>query len=835
MSFEAKSYFTPSAIQLAKHFIQQNDGNEIVLVGKVNESGLVYELKRAAMGNSFSVAAAIKAALPGEVLIHNHPNGDVRPSMADIEVSAAAAERGIGSYIIDNFVTEIFPVVERILPENEETVFIDPDEIIEILGENGSLKKVFPEFEFRKPQVAMALEVVEAVNSSLILSSEAGTGTGKSFAYLVPAILYAAKNKGRKIVVSTSTIALEEQLYDKDIPFLINKLGVEDVTTAVLKGRSNYLCKRKYFLFRMENLQEKVIKTKESKVELVHEIDQWMNQLNDGTRTTMNSAMAHDIWSEICADEFACEKSKCRYFSSCYFFKARRKANFASIILINHHLLMADISVKMSEGELSGVLPHYDVLIIDEAHNIFKSAISFLGESVSTQSVVKQLNRLFSSKKSFGLLTKLLDHCTVPGIVSSIEKAVNLISEVTPLFSHSVTAKLISIAGSESEGTYELDNIEIRKEMGKSLKTSLKTIAEIVKLVSSQAKVLKEINEKTLMKTINNEMISSLLTDIEGAAGKLEGFCSFYSEFCSDKDLSSKVFWGEKDRFNAITLTVTPLNIQKILAHQIYDKTPTVILTSATLSTGKNESGFDFFNRESGLELTKREKRYVTLESCFDYSSQIKAFVPLDVPSPTDKELFDPASIDITKEFIVASNGGALVLFTSIGHREQAAKEMSDFELDVICQGKMATATLVKKFRDNLNTTLLATDTFWEGVDMKGETLRNLIIVRLPFRFPSHPFIKRYIQKLEEETNKGGFRIYTLPNAILKFKQGFGRLIRTKEDIGVVTVLDKRILEQSYGKEFIQAAPAGVKFERLPSLEIAEKITRFLKKEQPSL
>ncbi|HSW61209.1 MAG TPA: DEAD/DEAH box helicase, partial [bacterium] len=259
MSFETGSYFTQNAIQLAKHFILQNDGNEIMLVGKVNESGLVYELVRIAMGNSSSVAAVISAALPGDVLIHNHPGGDVRPSAADIEVAARAAEKGIGSYIIDNSVTKIFPVVERMLPENSNVEPVDPDDVIKILGENGSLKEAFHEFEFRKPQIHMALEVTEAVNSSLVLSSEAGTGTGKSFAYLVPALIYVSKNKGKKVVISTSTIALEEQLFDKDIPFLIGKLDFKEINTAVLKGRSNYLCKRKYSLFRMENLQTQIV------------------------------------------------------------------------------------------------------------------------------------------------------------------------------------------------------------------------------------------------------------------------------------------------------------------------------------------------------------------------------------------------------------------------------------------------------------------------------------------------------------------------------------------------------------------------------------------------
>jgi len=830
MSFKSDLYFTPNAIQLARHFISQNGGNEIVMVGKVNDSGHIYELKRAAMGNSYSVAAVINAAEPGEILIHNHPGGDIRPSPADIDVAARAAEKGIGSYIIDNPVINVFPVVERITPDSDEIELIDPDEVIDILGENGKLKKAFKSFEFRNPQIHMALETTEAINSSMLLCAEAGTGTGKSFAYLIPALIYVSKNKGKKAVISTSTIALEEQLFDKDIPFLLEKLEFSEINTAVLKGRSNYLCKRKYYLFRIENLQTEIESTKKSRVELITEIDSWMNQVNDGTRTTMNSAVAFDIWSDICAEEFTCEKSRCRYFNTCYFFKARRKANFASLILINHHLLMADISMKMNEDEPGGILPKYDILVIDEAHNLFKSAISFLGESVATQSVLKQLNRLFNPKRSAGLLTKVLDIRRDPEVVLPVEKAVNILSGFIPLFNHSITAELIHLLGRENEGLYELDDSGIREKMGGILDKVISQTLEITGMISPVIKNLKEANERAVLRTVNDDVLASLITDLSGTVAKLDGYAMFYSEFCLAGDTGSKVLWGEKDKNSNLTLTVTPLEIQKLLARYIYDAVPSVIMTSATLSTGNDENGFAFFNRESGIELSSREKRYVNLESCFDYHSQVKAFVVTDMPCPTDKELFDPESVNAAKEIVCASNGGALVLFTSIGHREMAAKEMTGLNFDVICQGKFATSAVVKKFREDINATLLATDTFWEGIDMKGETLRNLVIVRLPFRFPSHPFVKRYVKKLEDLTGQSGFTVYTLPNAILKFKQGFGRLIRTKDDIGTISVLDKRILQQRYGKEFLKAAPPGVKFNALPSAETAQKIREFFNK-----
>lgn len=834
MSFKSEQYFTKNAIQTARELISLNNGNEILLVGKVNESGQISEVFRAAMGNSNSVAAVINAAMPGEILIHNHPGDDIRPSPADIEIAARAAEKGIGSYIIDNSVSSVFPIVERILPDSDEIELIDPEEIIGILGKDGSLKKAFPSFEFRTPQTHMALEVTESINSSLLLSVEAGTGTGKSFAYLVPALVYVSRNKGKKAVISTSTIALEEQLFDKDIPFLIEKLGFDDINAVLMKGRSNYLCKRKYYLFRMEGLQTGIDDGKEKTSDIIHEIDTWINQVNDGSKTTMNNALSAEIWSDICADEHACEKSRCKYFNTCYFFKMRRKANFASLILVNHHLLMADISMKMETGEETGLLPKYDILIIDEAHNIFKSAVSFLNESVSTFSIIRQLTKLFNTKSSSGLLTKVLDRFTQPEIVSSVEKAINLISGLNPLLTHTVQSEISHLLGNGNEGLYELDDPDKRKPLKEILDDHLNTVSLIISIVFPVIKRLKEINDSTVLRSINEEILSSLIVEISAAAAKLEAYVEFFEEFLKSTDVDSFVFWGEKRRQAQTVFTISPLNIQKLLAEYLYEKTPAVIMTSATLSTGPDSTGFDFFNRESGLDLVKREKRYVHLESCFDYHSQVKSFVCTDLPSPvTDKELFDEESVAVSKELVKASGGGSLVLFTSIGHREKGAKEITDLDFNVICQGKLPTARLVRKFRDDKNAVLLATDTFWEGIDMKGDTLRNLIIVRLPFRFPSHPFIKRYVAKLEETTGIGGFTIYTLPNAVLKFKQGFGRLIRTKTDIGTVTILDRRIIESGYGKTFIKAAPPGVVFTAKPSSQVVQMVENFFKEQKP--
>ena len=830
-SFKAELYFTAEAIKLAKYFISQNGGNEIVMVGKVDADGKIYDLRRAAMGNSNSVPAVIATAQPGEILIHNHPSGNVSPSAADLEVAARAAEKSVGSYIVDNLLNNIFPIVERIMPESTETEPLDCEEVAEIFGKNGRLSKSDSEFEFRMPQTKMAIGVAEAVNTSSILVAEAGTGTGKSFAYLVPILLYVSKNRGKKAVVSTSTIALQEQLYNKDIPALLKKLDIDDVGTVVLKGRSNYLCKRKYSVFRMGAVQTKIEEDPSSKntLDTVDEIDSWLNRTDDGSRSSMNSAVAVDIWHEICADELACEKSKCRFFNSCFFFKARRRANFASLILVNHHLLMADVSMKSEEDESEGILPKFDILVIDEAHNIFKSAVSFLGESVSSNSVKKLLGKLYNTSSGQGLLTKILNNNAETSMLMPLEKAVNILSSgIQGKIYNSFFPELIATLSRNGDETlYDLDSLEKREKMTGILGQIVAVLAQITDLVAPVVNHLKEKDEQITLRSAVDDLNRSLITDLEATVAKISAHAGFYSEFCVGTDTETQVFWGEKNG-DALTLTISPINVQKILAENLYNNVKSIIFTSATLTTGRDEGGFDFFYRESGLSLSDREKNAMSLESCFDYASQVKAFIGSDMPNPAkDRALFDSESIDAAHEIVKASGGGALVLFTSISHRETALKCFKDLDFNVISQGKLPVQAIMKKFRDDVNATLLATETFWEGIDMKGDTLRNLVIIKLPFRFPSHPFIKRYVAKLEHETGESGFTAYTLPNAVLKFKQGFGRLIRTKSDIGTVTVLDKRISENYYGRNFILAVPTGVRFKSLPVAAIADEIKEF--------
>lgn len=829
MSFKPEDFLLPEVVSLLRHFIDSNNGNEILAVGAVNQDGFVYDAVLFGMGDSEKVPAVLAAAKPGNVLIHNHPGGDIRPSDADLSVASRAAEKGIGSYIVDNLVTKIFPIVRWIPQEKEEIVATAPEEMEAIFGPQGFLSAAYSDYEFRAPQLEMSLRVTAMVNTGGLLAVEAGTGTGKSFSYLVPLMSHIAKNPGRKAVITTSTIALEEQLSHKDIPFLQEKLGFEKIPTAILKGRNNYLCLRKFRLFRLAGSQLTINPEKQgtSAAETVSAIEEWLQLPHDGSRTSLATAIDQEIWSEIGSDEHSCERAKCRHFDKCFFYKARRKANFASILLVNHHLLMADVSLRMEGEEMAGILPKYDILVIDEAHNLIKSAVSFLGESASTYSILYNLRRLFNGERGTGLLIRLFDAYANPDSAKDIEGLISEVSAFIPYYTHSLLPEFMSTVKDNGEAYIELDREEAREDMldgfvkvPQFLTNTCERLTPILKKISGR------IEKDPLKRTAEEDALNSIVTEINGVISRMDTTVEFLNSFFTSPHSEESVFWGEKTSRSHMKFNLTPLKIQDILAKQIYDKVRTIIFTSATLSTGRTEEGFGFFKRESGLELSKRTTELIHLPGCFDYASHLKAFIASDMPDPNSPD-FEKTSISALSELVKSSGGGALVLFTSIRHRDEAKKAMKDFPLPLISQNDYSLSAVIDKFRKDVNSSLLATDTFWEGIDMKGDTLRNLIIVRLPFRFPSHPYFKRYVENLEAETGKDGFVLFTLPNAILKFKQGIGRLIRTKNDRGVITVLDKRLVSKSYGKIFIEALPEDVKFTGLPTKMIAGKTATF--------
>ncbi len=826
--FSPEEFLLSSAIDLLRHHIAANEGNEILVVGKVNEDGFVYEVTLFGRGTDSAVPAVLKAARPGDVLIHNHPSGDIRPSDADIAVASEAAERGIGSYIVDNVVSRIFPIVRWMPVKPEEIHPVPLFEVDAVFAPDGILKQRYPAFEFRPPQGDMARAVTEMVNDGGILSVEAGTGTGKSFSYLVPALFFVSGNEGRRVVISTSTIALEEQLSEKDIPFLKEHLGFDQVSVAVLKGRQNYICLRKFDLFRQGTLDLPFEgKDPAATAATINDIATWIALPHDGSKSALISAIDSDLWGELCSDEHACERARCRFFPQCFFYKSRRAANFAKVILVNHHLLMADVALRMEEEQGAGIIPPYDILIVDEAHNLFKAAVNFLGETVSLSGILRLLRRLFHNERGTGLLARFIEQYAVAAERQKAEKMAREITAFIPFYLHSFIPECLDCFKEGKENYLSFDDPSSRvplKEAFGRVRLFLSSLVERLDPLVEEA--AKAVENDPLKRSREEDNLLSLLTEMRGVIRRLMALEEFFSLFFSDERNERLVFWGEKTGKVNLRLSVTPLDVQKVLAENIYEKVRSIVFTSATLVTSRGPEGFDFFVREAGLDRTSRKIRYLHLPSCFDYRNALRAFVVADLPEPNEPG-FEEASVTAAAELIRASKGGALVLFTSIRHRDLAKKHFKDFSLPVIVQDDAAAAVVARRFRGEIDSSLLATDTFWEGIDVKGDALRNLIIVRLPFRYPSHPFVARFIAKLEKEIGGDGFTLFTLPHAILKFRQGIGRLIRSKEDRGTVVVFDRRLTAKRYGKAFLEALPEGIEFLPLSLRQTVRRVTAF--------
>ena len=831
MSLLFEKHISAQALLLIKHHIEENSGNEVMLVGQTDGNGLVVDVRIVARGDESMVPAVISAAAPGSMLIHNHPSGAVKPSQPDLQIAALAAEKGVGSMIVDNQLTKLFVMVEYLPPEDDSMEPLNLSRVGAVLGPDGILQSVLSGYEVREPQLDMATVVTKALNKKELLAVEAGTGTGKSFAYLVPAILWLAQNPGRKIIVSTSTIALEEQLVHKDIPFLLEKANLADIPVALMKGRGNYLCRRKFNDFRKEHMQGSIVDSF-ALADTVEEIDEWLSFSHDGSRSSLTTELSGEVWQSIASSQFECSASKCHFFEKCFYYRSRRKANVSSLILVNHHLLMADISVKMSSDNQMKVLPEYNALVIDEAHNLFNSAVSFMGESFSSFSLLRQIKRLYNSDKNRGLLKSLQSMLFIDEEVSAIDNLIKLAAAMPPLVRHSLLVDIIERLqdGNKNETMFELDNPQKRHRIAPFM-------AEITARLEKFVTVLKPIVKRMFVELEQEEMleaerytVESLLTDLSGTVLQLETMKLFLDNFFSAESSPDFVLWGELYGKGGVKFTVTPLDLQKVLAEQLYNPTETIIACSATLSTARTAKGFDFFLNESGINRSTRKTELVHLPAYFDYKKQLKAFVLTDSPLPNDPE-FGEWVTDALPPIISASKGGALVLFTSIAQRNAAADRIKgSIKYPIFVQGEQHASTLLQRFRDDKISSLFATDLFWEGVDIKGESLRNLVVVRLPFKFPRHPFIKRYIKLLEERSGKGGFAIYTLPMAILKFKQGIGRLIRTKEDRGTVIMLDKRLSTVAYGRQFQNALPEELTFEKASLPQAVTGIGRYLGK-----
>ena len=632
--------------------------------------------------------------------------------------------------------------------------------MLEVFGPEGLIATAHPEYEFRPGQVEMARAVMRAFEEQRHLIVEAGTGTGKTLAYLVPAVAAALGGRGR-VIISTGTKNLQEQLMEKDIPFLQSVLP-KAFKATYMKGRNNYLC-----LNRLARAQSAPVLEGLEEVDYFQDVCHWSTQSETGDRAELaNLPESLSFWRHIDARTESCLGQKCPDFDPCFITRMRDRAQEADIIVVNHHLFFADLNLR--DNSYGSVLPDYTAVILDEAHLIEDVASEYFGSQVSNY----QIEDLIRDLSALPLEDPDVDR------------------ELT-----NSTARLLRFAdnfwmgfrdGRGDEGRYPIvpGTFARRKSDGEFEPTQLGELYLFVEQAIERV-------ESTL------DAMADKTPDVDALIRRLRQI-RFDLEFIVTGIDKKFVYWLER-RNRGVFLRASPIDVAGLLQDKLFENVPTVVLTSATLSSGGN---FTFIRDRLGLDTADD----LIAESTFDYEQQAILYLPPRMPDPRSNEWATAAANEVIK-ILNATEGRAFVLSTSfVGMQSLFENVWAEIKYPCLVQGSAAKGQLLKQFRETPNAVLFATSSFWQGVDVRGQQLSCVIIDKLPFAVPSDPLVaarQRYI----EDSGGSSFYQYSVPQAIISLKQGLGRLIRSTTDRGVLAVLDPRLRTKGYGRTFLQSLP----------------------------
>jgi ATP-dependent DNA helicase DinG len=636
----------------------------------------------------------------------------------------------------------------------------------EVFGPGGLIARYHPNYEHRPGQIEMAEAVNDVFVEGGIALIEAGTGTGKTLAYLIPALA-----SGRRVIVSTATKNLQEQLYKKDIPFL-HKVIPRKFQATCMKGRSNYLC-----LYKLKRAEEMPVLEGLEEVDYFDEVRRWAAETETGDRAEL-ADLPEDLsfWPQIDARADSCLGQKCPDFDACFITRVRQQALESDVVIVNHHLFFADLALR--GGDYGAVLPDYSTIVFDEAHEIENVAASYFGSSVSNYRIADLLQD------------------TQKLVITEPDKAAELMKAVARLSQRSDNFWL----GFRGDDPYSRN-----QRSGASQESRFPISEDYFFRVDEDGTYRLTAAGESYSSLVNavDRLIAALAVvkdpppELDNIQRRVESL-KFDLEFIVEAGEPGFVYWCEK-RGRGVFLHATPIDVSGILEERLFSVVHSAVLTSATMTAGER---FDFLRNRLGIPHAKER----IVESHFDFESQAVLYLPSRMPDPRNREFLD-ASVEEIVQILEATNGRAFVLFTSVSSmRETYERVRGLIDYPIFIQGQGSKIALLERFRSTEGAVLFATSSFWQGVDVQGEALSCVIISKLPFAVPTDPVVSAR-QKYIDERGGNSFFEYSVPEAIITLKQGLGRLIRSATDKGVLSILDPRIRTKPYGKLFIKSLP----------------------------
>lgn len=818
---DIRDRFSEESLQTIKKYLEEHNNKSMIFKATFDEDEKIQKPFFLSLYKKKSFEETLTKVGKNEVVIRTTKPNQLYPSDMELELLEELYTRRNIAYCLLSSDLDDFYFVQDI-----DRIFLEEIDIENYFAKDGILAKEIKGFEYREEQEEMAQYIQDAINEDRKIIVEAGTGTGKTLAYLIPSIKWAVTNK-KKVIIATNTINLQEQLLLKDIP-LAKSIIKGEFSYVLVKGRNNYVCKR---LFN-ELVLGKSIDIETFSMEAREQIEyilKWGNKTKTGDKAELPFEVYPDVWELVQSTTELCLGKKCPYRKECFYMKTRMEKMEADILISNHHVFFADLNVR-AETDFDSeylILPRYDMVIFDEAHNVESVARSYFSVEVSKISFTRLLNRIYQKKnkrkKEKSALIRVEDTVDEKNLedseqyiylLNTLKEEISILQnigdeyfdEIRKIYETNTEAPIKkSLNNFEMTKSRFLENLREKKDIFQS------KLADFLNLMMSFNNVIDGEKDK-------NPEVINFNNHLKMFKAYIDSF-KFINSFEDD----NYIYWLDinSKRTNVI-LTATPLNIAQKLSTVLFDNLDRLVFASATIVVNGN---FDYFKKSLGLD--EEDCIEAIIKSPFDYDEQMSVYIPSDIQDSENINAFVSDASKFILNILLKTDGKAFILFTSYTMLNQIyysiSKKLKDKGFEVFLHGDKPRSQIIKEFKEAENPILFGTTSFWEGVDVQGENLSNVIITKLPFLVPTDPVVSAISKKIEEDGGNS-FMDFQLPEAIIKFKQGVGRLIRKKTDSGNIFILDNRILKKRYGSLFINALPSQKNIKILEKDDIIEEI-----------